>query len=68
MYSAAGGTVMFTAASVAYLWTDADEYLEGSQGYYVDIYPTHIVIRGRDFAAGRWLEQASWTLAYGTAE
>ncbi len=65
MHQSAAGTVMFNAASVAYLWTDEDEYLEGSQGYYVDIYPAHIVVRGRDFAAGRWLEEAVWTFAYG---
>ncbi|WP_322922468.1 metallophosphoesterase family protein [Paenibacillus campi] len=66
MHQSAGGAVMFNAASVAYLWTDADEYLEGSQGYYIDIYSAHIVVRGRDFASARWLEAATWTLAYGT--
>ncbi len=64
MHQWADGPVMFNAASIAYLWTDADEYLEGSQGYYVELYPAHIVIRGRDFAAGRWVEEATWIFKY----
>ncbi len=55
---------MFNASSVGYLWTDADEYLEGSEGYYVDIYERHVRVRGRNFVTGTWIEQADYTVAY----
>ncbi|WP_430122571.1 metallophosphoesterase family protein [Paenibacillus solani] len=49
---------MFNAASVAYLWTDEDEHKEGSQGLFVEVYKDRVIVRGRDFAAGEWLENA----------
>ncbi|WP_141500097.1 metallophosphoesterase family protein [Paenibacillus luteus] len=51
------GTI-FNAASVAYLWTNEDEYKEGSQGYYVDVYNDKVVVRGRNFANSTWLSAA----------
>ncbi len=48
--------VMFNAASVAYLWTDEDEHKDGSQGLFVEVYADRVTVRGRDFAAGKWLE------------
>ncbi|WP_230193180.1 metallophosphoesterase [Paenibacillus sp. CECT 9249] len=48
--------VMFNAASVAYLWTDEDEHKDGSQGLFVEVYADRVIVRGRDFAAGEWLE------------
>ncbi|MGG6310015.1 metallophosphoesterase family protein [Paenibacillus macerans] len=51
---------MFNAASVAYLWTDADEHKDGSQGYYVEVYRDHVLVRGRDFARGEWVEAAQF--------
>ncbi len=68
IHQSVDGAIMFNASSVAYLWTDEDEYLEGSQGYYVDIYPSHIVVRGRDFASASWLDEAAWVLHYGESE
>ncbi|MDO3410471.1 metallophosphoesterase [Saccharibacillus sp. CPCC 101409] len=55
---------MFNASSVGYLWTDADEHLEGSQGLQVDIYNDRVVVRGRDFTRRRWIESAEHTVAY----
>ncbi|MBB3112412.1 3',5'-cyclic AMP phosphodiesterase CpdA [Paenibacillus phyllosphaerae] len=54
--------VMFNAASVAYLWTDEDEAKAGSQGYYVEVYADRIVVQGRDFAAGAWIEEAVYEI------
>ncbi|MCK9859010.1 metallophosphoesterase [Paenibacillus sp. ATY16] len=51
---------MFNAASVAYLWTDEDEHKDGSQGLFVEVYENRIVVRGRDFAAGKWLEKVHY--------
>ncbi|WP_217597651.1 metallophosphoesterase [Cohnella sp. GbtcB17] len=51
---------MFNAASVAYLWTDEDVRKEGSQGYYVEVYADRVLVRGRDFAAGSWVEAAQY--------
>ncbi|TFE23750.1 metallophosphoesterase family protein [Cohnella luojiensis] len=55
---------MFNAASVAYLWTDEDEGKEGSQGYYVEVYGDRVVVRGRDFERGAWIEPARVQLEY----
>ncbi|RED51110.1 metallophosphoesterase family protein [Cohnella lupini] len=55
---------MFNCASVAYLWTDEDEGKEGSQGYYVEVYADRVVVRGRDFQRGQWIEAARVELAY----
>ncbi|MBU5670496.1 metallophosphoesterase family protein [Paenibacillus brevis] len=49
---------MFNAASVAYLWTDEDEHKDGSQGLFVEVYTDRVIVRGRDFASGEWLENA----------
>jgi 3',5'-cyclic-AMP phosphodiesterase len=50
--------MMLNAASVAYLWTDKDEHKDGSQGLFVEVYADRVIVRGRDFAAGAWLENA----------
>lgn len=55
---------MFNAASVAYLWTDEDEYKYGSQGYYVDVYDDKLTIHGRDFVNKSWIAEASFTLQF----
>ncbi|MFD0674236.1 metallophosphoesterase family protein [Cohnella sp. GCM10027633] len=54
---------MFNAASVAYLWTDEDIRREGSQGYYVEVYEDRVLVKGRDFAAGAWLESARYEVS-----
>lgn len=55
---------MFNAASVAYLWTDEDKRKDGSQGLFVEVYSDRVIVRGRDFAAGEWLENArfEWSI------
>ncbi|MFS0872585.1 metallophosphoesterase family protein [Paenibacillus xylanilyticus] len=55
---------MFNAASVAYLWTDEDEHLEGSQGLQVDVYADRVVVKGRDYVKGTWIEGAEYTISY----
>lgn len=54
---------MFNAASVAYLWTDQDEHKDGSQGYYVEVYRDHVLVRGRDFTRGEWIESAQFHIS-----
>lgn len=61
MYPGNGETAtMFNAASVAYLWTNADEHKTGSQGYYVEVYSDKVLVRGRDFTTGSWIESAQY--------
>ncbi|MEK4513925.1 metallophosphoesterase [Paenibacillus sp. FSL H8-0122] len=65
MYPGNGQTAtMFNAASVAYLWTDADEHKSGSQGYYIEVYADKVLVRGRDFTTGTWIEAAQYEVAY----
>jgi 3',5'-cyclic AMP phosphodiesterase CpdA len=54
------GPVMFNTASVAYLWNDDDVYVQGSQGYYVEIYADRVRVRGRDFAESSWVAAADF--------
>lgn len=53
---------MFNASSVAYLWTDQDEHLTGSEGLQVEIYEDRVVVRGRDFVARSWIAGAQYTV------
>lgn len=58
------------AASVAYLWTDKNGNIEaargedpfGSEGYFVDVYPDGIVLRGYDYASQKWSATAQFLL------
>jgi Icc protein len=55
---------MFNAASVAYLWTNEDVHKSGSQGYYVEIYSDKVLVRGRDFKTGSWIESAQYEVPF----
>ncbi|WP_019908517.1 metallophosphoesterase family protein [Paenibacillus sp. HW567] len=64
MYPGNGETAtMFNAASVAYLWTNADEHKSGSQGFYVEVYRDKVLVKGRDFTTGSWIESAQYEVA-----
>jgi hypothetical protein len=56
----------FNCASVAYLWsgfnTLTGEHLDGSQGYYIEIYDGKIFVRGRDFTSGKWISAAQYVI------
>ncbi len=54
------GPVMFNTASVAYLWNDDDAYIQGSQGYYIEVYADRVRVRGRNFAEGSWIAEADF--------
>ncbi|WP_261301414.1 metallophosphoesterase family protein [Paenibacillus andongensis] len=62
MYNAKYAT-MFNAASTAYLWTDEDVEKAGSQGYFVEVYDHKVVVKGRDFLAKTWIEDATFSVA-----
>ncbi|MNF05902.1 hypothetical protein D3C80_2057360 [compost metagenome] len=49
---------MFNAASVAYLWNNEDVHIDGSQGLYVEVFRDKVLVRGRDFTTGTWIESA----------
>lgn len=53
---------MFNASSVAYLWTDQDEHLTGSEGLQVEIYEDRVAVRGRDFVTRSWIADAEYTV------
>ncbi|MBD2870531.1 metallophosphoesterase family protein [Paenibacillus arenilitoris] len=55
---------MFNASSVAYLWTDEDERKDGSQGYCVEVYEDRVLVRGRDFTTGSWVEGAQFQVNF----
>lgn len=55
---------MFNASSVAYLWTDEDEHLEGSESLHVDVYRDRVVVKGRNHVTGSWIEGAEYTVHY----
>ncbi|HBU83741.1 MAG TPA: metallophosphoesterase [Paenibacillus sp.] len=55
---------MFNASSVAYLWKDEDEHLEGSESLHVDVYRDRVVVKGRNHVTGSWIEGAEYTVHY----
>ena len=65
-YIREGYPSIFNTAATAYLWTSYNiitgENLDGSQGYYIEIYDDMIMIRGRDFANGKWIPAAQYCL------
>ncbi len=58
--------VIFNTSSTAYLWTSYNivtgEHQDGSEGYYISIYPDKILVRGRDFVNGKWISAAQYCL------
>lgn len=66
MHVTEGGATIFNTASVGYLWNPyykiTGEYLDGSQGYYVEIYEDRVLVRGRDFVNGEWVPTAHFEL------
>ena len=59
---------IFNTASLGYLWSDASETIDGSQGYYIQAYADKIVVRGRDFINEQWLPTAQYLVPYASAE
>ncbi|MGO4546539.1 metallophosphoesterase [Paenibacillus sp. 2TAB23] len=57
--------VLFNCSSVAYLWTNEDEYKEGSQGLYVDVYEDKVIVRGRDFTTSAWVASTAYEVGAG---
>nr|WP_186323094.1 hypothetical protein [Paenibacillus xylanexedens] len=55
---------MFNASPTVYLWTDSDEHPEGCEGLYVEICTDRVFMKGRAFAAGKWIEGAEYTVLY----
>lgn len=53
---------LFNAGSVASLWTDEDTFKAGSQGFYVEVYDDKVLVRGRDFVQGTWIDNAQYTV------
>lgn len=53
---------IFNTSSVAYLWssfyTPRGEYVEGSQGYYIQVYRSKVLVLGRDFTTNQWIPSA----------
>lgn len=49
-------------APVQVTGSSTTKLLEGSQGYVVDVYANHIMLRGRDFVAGQFLPIACYLL------
>lgn len=65
MYEGGGQMpTMFNASSVAYLWTDEDEHLEGSESLHVDVYRDRVIVKGRNHVTGSWIEGAEYTVHY----
>ena len=56
----------FNCASVSYLWSGFNskggEHLDGSQGYYVEIYDGKVYVRGVDFITSEWISNAQYLI------
>ncbi len=63
---------IFNCASVSYLWSGYNivtgENLNGSQGYYIEMYDGKVFVRGRDFIEGKWIASAQYLIELETSE
>lgn len=56
------GATLFNTGSVTNLWSDNNTYMDGSQGYQVDVYTDKVVVRGRDFLNSKWIPEARFSV------
>ena len=63
---------IFNCASVSYLWsgfnTITGSNLDGSQGYYVEMYDGKVFVRGRDFITNEWISSAQYLIQFENTE
>ena len=63
---------IFNCASVSYLWSGYNkttgENLNGSQGYYIEMYDGKVLVRGRDFIKGEWISSAQYSVELSKSE
>ncbi|MBQ4108372.1 MAG: metallophosphoesterase [Clostridia bacterium] len=63
---------IFNCASVSYLWSGFNktggENLDGSQGYYIEMYDGGVFVRGRDFMSGEWISSAQYLIEFTESE
>ncbi|MHC1684369.1 MAG: metallophosphoesterase [Clostridiaceae bacterium] len=60
-YGSTLGATMFNDASVTGLWSDSG-YMDGSQGYHIDVYGSKVVVNGRDFLGRGWIPAGTFTI------
>jgi hypothetical protein len=53
---------IFNTASAGYLWSDANETINGSQGLYVEVYKDKVLVKGRNYIDGTWIPKACFTV------
>ena len=53
---------IFNTASAGYLWSDANETINGSQGLCVEVYKDKVLVKGRNYIDGTWLPKACFTV------
>lgn len=56
------GATLFNTGSVTNLWSDNNTYMDGSQGYQVDVYKDKVVVKGRDFLNSKWIPEARFSV------
>ncbi|MBR5134427.1 MAG: metallophosphoesterase, partial [Clostridia bacterium] len=54
-------------ASVAYLYSDDDQDLPGSEGLYIEVYEDYILIKGREFTQSKWCAAAQFLIPRNTS-
>lgn len=61
IYKFTGGAHAFNVGAISHLKANGENgeaEVKGSQGYYVTVYENAVLVRGRDFLAGEWIDQA----------
>ncbi|MDF2670339.1 MAG: phosphohydrolase [Paenibacillus sp.] len=56
---------LFNNSSVGRVLNSSNEHKnkDSAQGLYVQVYANKVVIRGREFSTGTWIEEANWTVS-----
>ena len=60
------GANFFNCSAVSYLWTDEDKHYNGSQGYFIEVYESYILIRGYDFGLEEWNSNSQFMIKMDT--
>lgn len=62
LYGQGKDATFVNTAAVSYLWSDDDTAVDGSEGYYVEVYEDYILLKGREYTNGDWCAAAQFRI------
>ena len=62
LYGQGKDATFVNTAAVSYLWSDDDTAVDGSEGYYVEVYEDYILLKGREYTNRDWCAAAQFRI------